>query len=1425
MSLSNSSFINVSGWDFPSLYTGTWTNKTGLQLNNVNDSRFANNNMSGLFNGIYTQGTNSRDTLSNNNMSGNTGSGFASHVYTNNSNWIITGNDATNNSGAGIQYQGTPKEISGNDFTGSGTGLSLSNTNNFTLQPNTYNSVGTAVSLGNSHNNVIQGLESCGMAVGVNIGGVSNGNQILNSSFANATLYAIRIGQTSVQNTVIDGNVFYQNAIDVQDLGTNTVVTNSSQATSASWCPAPPNTVPVANAGADQSVVAVNGSASVTLDGAGSYDADSNVLTYSWSESGTQLATGLNPTVSLGWGFHQVVLTVNDGIDTATDTVNISVQQGLDPTLLTRTSWEKHSGLEAANGYPYGVVPFSSAGYQHGWEGEYTVATVPGASDAGWGPAPNGQTIGFYGEGAPGTSPSLIDDAGYGCQTAVDFTYFQTFVNIPANTTITQFTIDFNGMDDGSRITIYNASYPDGIVDPGSYVYLGGSGTADLSAYVTVGENRVVVTQVDDCPGGNTLAYAQVTLNGASVNFNVAPVANAGVDQSLATSIGTVDVTLDGSGSSDADGDVLTYTWSEGGTQLATGVNPTVSLAIGVHVIDLTVSDGTDTATDQVVVTVTGPYEQTFTIFGGNGNVGDIDPYTQASLDGGVTWQQAYLTGGHPWGFVNGTNSWVNFDPNNEVGINTRTPYRIRFTVPADFTNPSMVFTLKADNRALIWINDTFIDSVDGQGSPAVPDQIVAQSLHTGLNEIRIMLVDWGGIVGLNYRIDVTMTSAEDITNAVLTPAEAALLNNAPIANAGIDQTFDCVVGAATVVLDGSASSDPDGNILSYTWSENGASLATGANPTISLGGGAHTITLTVSDGELSATDEVVVTVSTDNDAPVITMNGDNPLQTICLYGYADPGVTVADNCDTNPVVTMTSTVDTSAVGSYSVTYTATDASGNSSSVTRTVDVINHDPVVTNAPAEVVLSYGEASLSADVDLSAIFSDPDGHSMTFSASLGDTDTVNMSFDSTIVSLSALDLGSATVTIGATDACGGSVTTQFAITVNVTPDLAGSVVFALQKAELKKETEVASGNLVVNQAYVDDDDSEDSDEENDDDHEDEDENHFELKLDKEVVTASGYFLKANTIQIKKDAQIGGDVYSNYLDNDGDILGSEYSPVSVPVFVNLPPFKTAPAGNDKITVDKNQTVILAPGDYGKVEVKDKGKLTLSGGEYHFKSLKLKKKARLRIENASQVLIVERLKAEKQSYIGPADGALIGPSSIIFYIAGEGGDEHNKVELGERSQIYATIYAPTSKIEVKKEAELMGALYGQEVKVDKKSGLALDSYFGGSGAGLAKLVVWTEPAIIEDPALPSSFALNQNYPNPFNPSTMISYDLAEKGQVRLTIYDLIGREVTTIVNDFKSPGRYTVEFDGSQLSTGTYLVVLTSKNEHQVRKMTLLK
>ena len=89
----------------------------------------------------------------------------------------------------------------------------------------------------------------------------------------------------------------------------------------------------------------------------------------------------------------------------------------------------------------------------------------------------------------------------------------------------------------------------------------------------------------------------------------------------------------------------------------------------------------------------------------------------------------------------------------------------------------------------------------------------------------------------------------------------------------------------------------------------------------------------------------------------------------------------------------------------------------------------------------------------------------------------------------------------------------------------------------------------------------------------------------------------------------------------------------------------------------------------------------------------------------------------------------------------------------------------------------------------------------------------------------IPLVYSLEQNYPNPFNPSTTIKYSLSDDGFVRLAVYNLLGEEVTTLVNTEQKAGRYEVVFDASKLSSGVYMYRLESNNFLSIKKMILIK
>jgi plastocyanin len=88
-----------------------------------------------------------------------------------------------------------------------------------------------------------------------------------------------------------------------------------------------------------------------------------------------------------------------------------------------------------------------------------------------------------------------------------------------------------------------------------------------------------------------------------------------------------------------------------------------------------------------------------------------------------------------------------------------------------------------------------------------------------------------------------------------------------------------------------------------------------------------------------------------------------------------------------------------------------------------------------------------------------------------------------------------------------------------------------------------------------------------------------------------------------------------------------------------------------------------------------------------------------------------------------------------------------------------------------------------------------------------------------------PDRFALNQNYPNPFNPSTKIKFDIAKDGFAKLSIYNMIGQEVATLVNGNLAAGRYEVDWNALQVNSGVYFYKLETDGFIDTKKMLLVK
>lgn len=179
---------------------------------------------------------------------------------------------------------------------------------------------------------------------------------------------------------------------------------------------------------------------------------------------------------------------------------------------------------------------------------------------------------------------------------------------------------------------------------------------------------------------------------------------------------------------------------------------------------------------------------QTVTFFGASDvPVGQIDPTADwtsdlIALDGPIgpstpwhwtgdpnpTWNPGYAVGSHPWGFVSGSSSWINCGPTTASAECTGDPagsivvWRVRFAVPSGWSNPTMALEIKADNAGTLFLNGQQITPrfVSGGSTPPLAIDTV---LQTGINEMWIVVEDWGGLAGFNYRADISMNAPAPI--------------------------------------------------------------------------------------------------------------------------------------------------------------------------------------------------------------------------------------------------------------------------------------------------------------------------------------------------------------------------------------------------------------------------------------------------------------------------------------------------------------------------------------------------------------------------------------------------------------------------------------------------------------------------------------
>jgi len=554
----------------------------------------------------------------------------------------------------------------------------------------------------------------------------------------------------------------------------------------------------------------------------------------------------------------------------------------------------------------------------------YSKMNIPAASDPNWTNAPvnaNGE-INY-------SVRSILSI----CRQQLDFTYFETYISIPANYVVNDLKVSFNAADDGARAYIFNSAHPNGAFI--GQISLGGSPTsANYASLAVAGEiNRMVIVQFDDCPTGNNLTGARVNVNGQVAEINTGGCTQSNFFWSNAPTLNgkTATGTINGIG--------YTYTSTVNVRSTSNVFNHSIFPAsYNVPNANPTIQNIEPSSNTLTFASpMTNPVLVFSSIGGGPVSVpinfsAPVDVLWSTNTGSGSSFVQnspTQITGREAYAIVrmNGTFSSISFD------YLTYENY-VNFAFGADFSTnyPDTVaptLTLNGGATENVNFGTTYTD----------PGATVTDNCDTNPAILVSGTVDTN--VPGNYTLTYTAVDASGNTSAPLTRVVTV-----------IDPVPVVVTQNITVSLDGS------GNITVTP-----AQIDNGSNSVVGLSGlaldissfncsniGVNTVVLTATSTLGStATGTANVTVI-DNAPPVITSPADITVNTD--YGICGAVVnfaaTVADNCE----ATVTYDIQSGSVfgvGTTVVTATATDTSGNTTNSTFSITVIdNQKPTITS---------------------------------------------------------------------------------------------------------------------------------------------------------------------------------------------------------------------------------------------------------------------------------------------------------------------------------------------------------------------------------------------------------------------------------------------------------------------------------------------
>ncbi len=874
-------------------------------------------------------------------------------------------------------------------------------------------------------------------------------------------------------------------------------VSDDVQVTVDSGTVIPVNLPPIANAGPD--VVITLPSNSITVNGAMSSDPDGTITTYLWTKIGgpsqytvansNAASTIINNLIAGVYSF-QLKVTDNSGA-TAMDTVKITVNAapvnqppvanaGANQTITLPVNSVTLNG--SASSDPDGTIA-SYLWTKISGPAQYTIVNNSASSTI-----VNNLTVGSY-----SFQLKVTDNGGAVAMDTIKITVNPAPANQPpianAGAAIIV-TLPTNVANlDGSASTD-----PDGTISYYAWSQVSGPSTATIASASTAKTGISGLQQgvyvfsllVTDNLGATNSNTVSVTVNPAA---NISPIANAGSSSTI--TLPTSSVNLNGSLSSDPDGNIVSYSWTQiSGPSSATILGGTLStatatnLVAGVYTFQLTVTDNSGaSASASVKVTVNSSGVQP-PIANAGANQTITLPVNSVTIDGSGSSASSGSIVSYAWSEKSGPSSIsVSNTVQNTLNNLQAGTYIFSLTVTDNngatgtdsviiTVNPAANIPPVANPGPSISITlPTNTTTLDGTGSHDPDGTIASYSwtkvsgpntpTTTGANTATLSL---SGLVAGQYTYKLTVTDNRGASNsAQVNIIVAPAANIPPVADAGANQTITSP--ASTVVLNGSGSHDPDGTIAAYDWvliSGPGSITINNSNtatPSVTgLETGVYTFQLTVTDNSgATATDQVFVTVLPPvvlpNQAPVanagtnltitlpdnsVSLNGTSsfdPDGTIATYAWSQisgPSAAVITGANTS-----TPAVSQLIVGQYVYQLTVTDNNGasNSDQVTITVNpaVSKVDlPPVANAGPSDTLTLPNNTYMLNASQST---DPDGTITSYQwQQIGGPNTAtSTTMDGAQVSISGLQQGQYEFQVTVTDNTGATSAATMTLTV--------------------------------------------------------------------------------------------------------------------------------------------------------------------------------------------------------------------------------------------------------------------------------------------------------------------------------------------------------------------------------------------------------